>query len=148
MTTVRSDAAAAAPESPARCVIVLDETLPPGLAANAAAVLALTLGAKHPGLPGAELLDADGHRHPGLIPMGLPVLRAPGSAFATLLARGLESDVGVIAFPTFGQQTNDYEEVRAQVAKTATDELRYLGLALYGAERPIRRLTGNLGLLR
>ena len=59
---------------PERCVIVIDEELPPGLAANAAAVLALTLGAIEPALVGAEFLDADEGAHPGLIPTGLPVL--------------------------------------------------------------------------
>jgi len=38
-----------------RCVIVVDQTLAPGLAANAAALLALTLGAISPRLVGAEL---------------------------------------------------------------------------------------------
>jgi hypothetical protein len=132
----------------ARCVIVVDETLAPGLAANAAAVLALTLGAERPGLVGAELTDGDGYAHSGLIPMGLPVLRAPGGALASLRTRALDTDVGVIAFPTFGQQTTDYDEVRARVAQTPTGELRYLGLALYGPRRAVAKLTGSLGLLR
>ena len=53
---------------PERCVIVVDESLPPGLAANAAAVLALTLGAREPALVGADLVDADDRSHPGLFP--------------------------------------------------------------------------------
>src|SRR5918992_2780684 len=40
-----------------RCVIVVDEDLPAGLAANAAAVLALTLGAREPELVGADFVD-------------------------------------------------------------------------------------------
>jgi hypothetical protein len=136
------------PTVPARCVIVVDETLPSGLAANAAAVLALTLGAGNPALVGAEIVDADGHAHPGLIPMGLPVLRAPGATLAELHVRALDADVGVIAFPTFGQQTTDYDEFRAHVARTPTGELRYLGLAFYGPKRAVGRLTGSLGLLR
>ena len=59
-----------------RCVIVVDEDLAPGLAANAAAVLALTLGATVDGLVGPDLVDADGDVHPGLFAAGLPVLGA------------------------------------------------------------------------
>ena len=47
-----------------RCVIVVDESLPAGLAANAAAVLALTLGAREPDLVGADFVDADAQPHP------------------------------------------------------------------------------------
>jgi len=52
---------------PSRCVIVVDAALPPGRAANAAAVLALTLGKRHPHLVGADITNADGDVHFGLV---------------------------------------------------------------------------------
>jgi hypothetical protein len=131
-----------------RCVIVLDEDLPPGLAANAAAVLALTLGAREPSFVGADLVDADAETHPGLIPIGLPVLRAPRGELGGLRARASEAGLGVIAFPAVGQQTNDYDEVREAVARTPTDALEYLGVAVHGPRRAVGRLTGRLPLLR
>jgi hypothetical protein len=134
--------------TPERCVIVVDETLPAGLAANAAAVLAVTLGADCPSLAGADFSDASGRVHRGLIPMGLPVLRAPAEELAALRDRADSESVHVIAMPTFGQQTNDYDEFRSRVAKTRADELRYLGIAVYGQKRAVRRLTGSLALLR
>jgi hypothetical protein len=131
-----------------RCVIVVDEALSPGLAANAAAVLALTLGATVEGLTGADLVDADGGSHPGLIPAGLPVLAASRAELAALRSRAADAGVGVVAFPTFGQQTTDYDAVRTLVAQTPTAQLEYLGLALHGPRRAVSRLTGNLRLLR
>jgi hypothetical protein len=131
-----------------RCVIVVDQDLPPGLAANAAAVLALTLGAREPALVGPDLVDADERVHPGLFPAGLPVLKAPPDRLVALRAGADEAGVGVIAMPRFGQQTNDYDEVRAAVARTPAAELRFAGVALYGDRRPVGRLTGNLPLLR
>jgi hypothetical protein len=133
---------------PERCVIVVDQDLPPGLAANAAAVLALTLGAREPSLTGADLVDGDEQIHPGLIPIGLPVLKAPRATLGELRGRAATAGVGVIDLPTFGQQTNDYDTVRAAVAATPAAELEYLGVAVYGEGRPVRRLTGNLPLLR
>ena len=133
---------------PERCVIVVDQDLPPGLAANAAAVVALTLGAREPSLVGPELVDADEQAHPGLIPIGLPVLKAPRAALRELRGRAAAAGVGVIGMPAFGQQTTDYEAVRAAVAETPASELDYLGVAVYGEGRPVRRLTGNLPLLR
>jgi uncharacterized protein DUF2000 len=131
-----------------RCVIVVDEDLPTGLAANAAAVLALTLGAREPGLVGADFVDADAQPHPGLIPIGLPVLRAPRAELVELRRLASEDGVSVVDFPVFGQQTNDYDEFRGMVAATPSAELSYLGVALSGPKRAVRRLTGALALLR
>jgi hypothetical protein len=146
---VRADHRAASAVAPSvRCVIVVDEALAPGLAANAAAVLAITLGATVDGLMGEDLVDGDGVAHPGLIPAGLPVLCAPRAAIAELRTRAAAAGVGVIDMPTFGQQTTDYDAVRERVAATPTAELEYLGIVLHGPRRAVNRLTGNLRLLR
>ena len=134
-------------QTPERCVIVVDEDLAPGLAANAAAVLALTLGVTVDGLVGPDLVDADGDVHPGLFAAGLPVLGAARATLSPLRARAVQAGVGVIDIPALGQQTNDYDEVRAYVARTATADLEYLGLALHGSRRAVSRVTGTLRLL-
>ena len=129
-----------------RCVIILDDALPAGLAANAAAVLALTLGASMPGLVGDELIDADGEQHPGLIPQGLPVLAAARDGLPELRRRARAADLGVIDFPVAGQQTIDYQEFQRNVATTSTAELTYLGILLYGPRRTVTKLTSTLPL--
>ena len=131
-----------------RCVIVVDEALPAGLAANAAAVLALTLGAREPELVGADFVDADAQPHPGLIPIGLPVLRAARADLVEIRRRAAADGVSVVDFPAFGQQTTDYDEFRGMVAATPSAELSYLGVALSGPRRAVGRLTGRLALLR
>lgn len=131
-----------------RCVIVVAEDLAPGLAANAAAVLALTLGAREPGLVGADFVDADAEPHPGLIPIGLPVLRASRADLVDIRRRAATDGVAVIDFPVFGQRTNDYDEFRGMVAATPAAELSYIGVALSGSRRSVGRLTGRLALLR
>jgi Protein of unknown function (DUF2000) len=135
-------------ELPDRCVVVLDEGLPRGLAANAAAVLAVTLGARVNGLVGADYADADGHPHAGLIPFGLPVLRAPAARLRELRARASGDGVGVIDFPAAGQRTVDYDEFTRTVGSTPSASIEYAGVALYGERRAVARLTGSLGLLR
>ena len=136
------------PARPDRCVIVVDHSLPTGLAANAAAVLALSIGAQFPHLPGRDFLDADGAVHPGLIPMGLPILSAPADRLTVLRAAALDLQLYVVDFPAAGQQTTDYAAFAAGVSNTPTDALTYLGLALCGPSRPIRKLTGGYPLLR
>jgi hypothetical protein len=132
-----------------RCVVVVDESLPPGLAANATAMVAVTLGATVAGLPGAPLVDADGDVHAGFVPEGITVLRGPAERLTELRARATASeDLGVIDFPSHCQETTDYDEVRRRVAGIQTVDLRYLAILLFGPRRAVRRLTGNLALLR
>ena len=129
-----------------RCVVVVDEALAPGKAANAAAVMAMTLGTKVPQLIGEDFEDGAGDAHAGLFRHGLPVLKARGEQLRELRTKAVAASVGVIGFPANGQQTNDYDDFRAMVA-TLT-EPAYLGLALYGDDKAVRRLTGSFGLLR
>jgi hypothetical protein len=134
--------------SPERCVIVVDMELAVGLAANAAAVIALTVGARHPGLVGAPLIDASGYEHPGLIPIGIAVLAAKQEALSVIRDKGILAGCDIVDFPTQGQQTNDYAAFRVAVAGAPTQDLRYVGVALVGACKSIGKIVANYGLLK
>lgn len=131
---------------PERCVIVLDNALPPGKAANAAAVLALTLGQRHPGLVGSPLVDACGNAHPGLIPIGIAVLQAPADALPALRDRALESGCDVVDFPVEGQRTTDYAAFLEAFLACPVGGHAYLGVAVAGPGRAVRKLTGGFTL--
>jgi hypothetical protein len=131
-----------------RCVIVVDEALPTGRAANAAAVIALTMGRRKPSLCGADLVDRGGSVHPGLIPIGITVLGAPGSELAGIRAKALSRDLEVVAFPTYGQQTNDYNAFLAAVASCDTEAMTYVGVGVCGARKSVGKIVGKYGLLK
>lgn len=133
---------------PQRCVIVVDAALPVGKAANAAAVIALTIGQRHPALVGAALVDADGLAHPGLIPIGIAVLAATQQELSALRTKGVEIGCDVVDFPVQGQTTTDYQAFRDAVATVPTTELQYLAVALIGDKKPIRNAVANFGLLK
>lgn len=133
---------------PQRCVIVVDAALPVGKAANAAAVIALTIGQRHPALVGAALIDADGLAHPGLIPIGIAVLAATQQELSALRTKGVEIGCDVVDFPVQGQTTTDYQAFRDAVATVTTAELQYLAVALIGDKKPIRNAVANFGLLK
>jgi len=132
---------------PERCVIVVDSGLAPGRAANAAAVLALTIGQRHPGLVGAPLLDAKGQTMPGLIPIGISVLAATQDELGVLASAGDAAGFDVLRFPVEGQQTKNYTEFLAAVSQVERVALRYVGIALVGGKKPISKLVGKLALL-
>jgi hypothetical protein len=129
-----------------RTVVVIDRALQKGLAANAAAVLALTLGVHRPRLIGPAYEDGAGSPHLGLIPTGLPVLGADAGELPALRDAALGRGLLVVDFPAPGQQTTDYGEFRAAVA--ASQELAYLAILVSGRPKDVRAVTGQLGLLR
>jgi hypothetical protein len=136
------------PPEPRRCAIVVDRDLPPGRAANAAAVIALTLGQRHPHLVGPALVDGAGFAHPGLIPIGIAVLAGAAAELAALRAKALAAGIDVVDFPVQGQQTTDYAAFRAAVAEMSPDALTYVGVGLYGVRKAVGKLVGRFALLR
>ncbi|MEE4410065.1 MULTISPECIES: DUF2000 domain-containing protein [unclassified Serratia (in: enterobacteria)] len=130
-----------------RCVIVINQDLPLGNIANAAAVLALTLGQRHPRLVGEVLADSHGQCWPGLIPIGISVLAASEEQLGALLKQPRAAEVDRILFPADGQQTTHYAEFLASIANRPSDEWRLLGIALVGEKKTVRKLTAKLNLL-
>lgn len=133
---------------PERCVIVVDAGLPVGRAANAAAVIALTIGQRHPNLVGSPLIDASGVEHPGLTPIGITVLASDADTLSIIRDKGLQAGCDVIGFPVQGQQTMSYATFSEAVAQVATSELRYVGVALVGRREPIKKIVGSLALFK
>ncbi|WP_333823560.1 DUF2000 domain-containing protein [Pinisolibacter sp.] len=131
-----------------RCVIVVDEALPVGRAANAAAVVALTIGRRHPGLVGDDLVDAGGGHHPGLIPIGISVLAATAADLVAVRGKALARGIDVVDFPTAGQETTDYAAFGDAVARTPAGDLGYVAVGLVGARREVGKVVGRLPLLR
>jgi hypothetical protein len=129
-----------------RSVVVVDRDLPKGLAANAAAVLAMTLGQRAPELIGADFADRAGGAHAGLMATGLPILGAPASELPALRAAALERELMVVDLPAAAHTTNDYDVFRDEVGRAP--ELEYLGVLISGPRRAVRSVTGQFGLLR
>jgi hypothetical protein len=125
----------------------MDEALVGGTLANAIAVIALTVGRRHPALVGEPLVDASGFAHPGLIPTGIPMLRAPQADLARIRQEALDSACDVVDFPVEGQQTKNYDEFRAMVARLPTGGIRYTGLALIGRKKIVSKIVNKLDLI-
>lgn len=133
---------------PMRCVAVIDSGLPIGNAANAAAVMALTMGTRQPHLVGGALVDAAGDSHPGLIPIGIPVLGAAADDLPAVRRKAVAAGLEVVDFPAQGQQTTDYAEFQRLVSAADPAGLRYLGVMIYGPKKKVSRIVGRYGLLR
>ena len=142
-----SVAGAVTQDAPERCVIVMDGSLGGGRLANGIAVIALTVGRRHPALVGEPLRDASGFDHPGLIPTGIPMLRASRDVLAKIRAEALDCGCDVVDFPVQGQRTKSYPEFLRMTAEIATEDMEYLGVALVGRKKTINKIVGDLELL-
>ena len=132
-----------------KCVIVLDQDLPVWLLANSSAVLALTLGKTVDGILGHDIQDGSGETHRGITNTVLPILKTEKTNLTTIRERANSLDgVIVVDFSDVAQRTKIYEDYAAQLQATKSEDLRYLGIALYGDKQAINSLTGRLALLR
>lgn len=132
-----------------KIVIIVDQELGPGLAANAAAALALSLAGRVEGVNGPDLADGSGSVHPGILRLPIPVLKAAAPRLAELRAKALgEGAVAVLDFSEHAQGARSYAEYEAALAGAKADEIAYRGLCLYGEDRAVAGLTGSLPLYR
>ena len=135
-------------EKPNRCVLIMNSAVSGGYLANAIAVIALTVGERHPYLVGEPLVDANGVSHPGLIPIGIPMLQCSNEQLKDLRAKALEKGFDVVDFPKQGQQTKNYDEFLEMMSTANTDELEYLGIAIVGKKNPVNKLTKHCEMIR
>lgn len=129
-----------------RCVMILNAALPPGKATNAAAVIALTLGQRHPTLVGDALEDAEKHPSPGLITTGIPVLAATDEQLSALQEQCEQAELDLVLFPEEGQSTTDYQALSIVLRQQPRQQWRLLGLAIVGDKKVLRKLTAKLVL--
>lgn len=140
----------AAPTRAARLkwVIVVDEALSPGIAANAVACTAAATSAGVDGLLGPSGDDGAGSRHPGLPWAGCSVLRAPAGRLAEIRAKASASEeVFVADMPSAAQLTRVYSEFLSTLASQQPDELSYYAVSLVGPRNRVDKIVGRLALL-
>ena len=132
-----------------KCVMVLDEELPVGLAVNTAGVLATTLGRDAEDMVGPEVLDGSGRRHAGITKVPIPILKASGEGVRDIRLRAEEAeDLLVVDFTDAAQTAKTYDEYKDKVGAVPSGRLGYLGVALYGDKKLVNKLTGSLPLLK
>ena len=129
--------------------LVVFEGLPPGLAVNAASVLAVTLGHRVDELVGTDVTDADGLVHPGIIYRPLPILRAGAAEIGRIVAAAARhEDVFCAAFSSLAQSCRTYDEYVRRMRETPTSGLDAIAVAVVGPTKKVNKLLGSLPLFR
>ena len=135
-----------------KIAMIINKELPLGLMANTAAVLGISLGKMFPEeIVGGDVKDADGQIHPGITAKTIPVLAADRERIKRLrdsLFAQENTDVTVIDFSEAAQKCLEYDAYRQMLSCLTGEDLYYLGICLYGPDKKVNKLTGNLALLR
>ncbi len=135
---------------PLKCVLVIDHTLPIGLATNTAAVLSLSVGKLFPHLIGRDLEDNSGVRRAGITTATIPILRGEGEWLRNSreAMKAHEPELSVFELISATRTTKSYDEYATKMRDTPIHELEYFGLALCGPAKLVNKFTGSLPLFR
>ncbi|MFI7498959.1 DUF2000 domain-containing protein [Streptomyces sp. NPDC049687] len=142
------------PDQPTRSaavkwVVVVDETLNPGLIANATACMAAAVGNAMPRLLGDGGDDASGGSHVGLPWLGCSVLAADATKIQQIRAKAAASgNIFIADMVDSAQKATVYTEYLEVLARTPAEELAYYAVSLVGPRKRIDKLVGKLSLLR
>ena len=132
-----------------KCVMVIDEALPLGIAMNTAAVLGISLGKKIPECVGVDVKDQDGIMHAGTIQIPVPVLKMNSEDLKELVEKVKNDElITMLDFTDVAQGCKVYEEYIERSAAHKTNEFTYFGIALYGGKKRMNKYTGSLPLYR
>lgn len=134
-----------------KCVMVIDEHLPLGVIANAAAIMGITLGKKLPEMVGADVTDQSGNEHLGIIKFPIPILKGSPEMIKQIRERLFQpdfQDLTVVDFSDLAQGCKTYGEFAEKMERTPESGLQYFGLAVCGAKKKVSKLTGSIPLLR
>ena len=134
-----------------KCVMVMDESLAPGIAAYTAALLGMTLGSKVKEAIGCDVQDADGNIHMGILQIPLPILKMETEKLQELRRQLFDQeyeDVIIVDFSDAAQTCNVYEDWIVKAKNLPENQFHYLGIGLYGDKKKINRLCGSLPLYR
>ena len=106
-----------------KCAIVVDGELPLGLAMNAAAVLAFSLGNAY-GQPvlGPDVKDQDGQVHRAITAAPIPILRSDAAGLKALVAKaGADPELFMVDFTAVAQAARDYDDYTRNMGEMSAE---------------------------
>jgi hypothetical protein len=128
-------------------VVIVNESLSPGQAANAAVCVAAATSPAVPGLLGPGGADAGGAWHPGLPWAGCSILSASPAQLAAIRQQAIDRRFLAADMAAAAQATRVYDDYLRELAKTHSDDLALLALSLIGPRNQVAKLVRHLELL-
>jgi hypothetical protein len=128
-------------------VVIVDQSLSPGQAVNAAVCVSAATVPAVPGLLGSGGPDAADIWHPGLPWAGCSILAAGSARLAAIRQQAIDRQLLAADMPAAAQATRVYDDYLRELAKTHPDGLAVLAVSLIGPRNQVAKLVRHLELL-
>ncbi len=128
-------------------VVIVDRSLSPGQAVNAAVCVSAATSPTVPGLLGPGGPDAAEQWHTGLPWAGCSILAASSAELVAMRRQAIERQLLAADMPAAAQATRVYDDYLRELAKTHPDDLAVLAVSLIGPRNQVARLVRHLELL-
>jgi hypothetical protein len=128
-------------------VVIVDRSLSPGQAVNAAVCVSAATSPEVPGLLGPGGPDAADQWHAGLPWAGCSILAATSAQLTAIRQQAIDRHLLAADMPAAAQATRVYDDYLAEVAKTHPDDLALLAISLIGPRNQVAKLVRHLELL-
>lgn len=130
-----------------KSAMVIDESLPVGLLANAAACITTGLFRDQPEAYGSEIQGAD-HTFIPITKIPILILKKGQRDFSEILRRMQGTDLRCMIFAKEGQSTADYHEYMRRVEGKKLSDLHIIGIGIIGEDAQVTKVAGDVPLLR
>ncbi len=130
-----------------KAAIILDETLPAGLLANAAVCIVTGLFNGEDDVLGPGIEGKDCTFIP-ITKLGIPILKRGSRTFLELFERVKTTGVKYMLFTKEGQTTNSYEAYVERVTGKSAAEVAIIGIGVIGTPEQVKSVAGDCPLLR
>nr|WP_295874812.1 DUF2000 domain-containing protein [uncultured Chitinophaga sp.] len=134
-----------------KCVLIIDNTQPTGVIANTSSILSITLGKQLGSIIGQDVYDKQGEKHPGITQIPIPILGTSPEKIKEIRRHLLTlfiEDIVLVDFSDVAQKSRTYDQYENAMLTTDENDIRYIGIAVYGDKKLINKVTGNLSLIK
>ncbi|CAN7735257.1 DUF2000 domain-containing protein [Caballeronia sp. LjRoot31] len=132
-----------------KCVIVVDNALGLGHAANAVSVIGVSLGRSVGGLVGPDMQSRNKVVYPGVIYAPLPILLSTNAHLQALQEQALaDEEIHTMPFSALAQSCKTYQEYESRISEADSSGIELVAIGLVGPKKKIGKLTGSLPLFK
>ena len=128
-------------------VVIVDRSLSPGQAVNAAVCVSAATAPAVSGLLGSGGRDASDQWHPGLPWAGCSILAADPAELAAIRLQAIDRQLLAADMPAAAQATRVYDDYLRELAKTDPGDLALLAVSVIGPRNQVAKLVRHLELL-
>jgi len=130
-------------------VILINNNLTKGIAANTCAVIGMTLGKLVPEVIGKNLVDKNKNVHPGITSKPVPVLKSNEDVIKKIyleIQNRNSKTIITVPFSQTAQRSKNYKDYANALSVQKTSEIIFNGLGIYGKKEIIEEYTKELKL--